>query len=163
MKLRSQYDEIIKSVSQSYMPEIDWRLFKAQIWAESAFDSEAKSPAGARGLGQIMPGTWEEWSAKLGVVNINNPSENLKVAAAYMKYLRDTWKMKRPEMDKHCLALASYNAGIGNILAAQKLVDGSVLYGDIIRKLTFVTGRHSVETINYVKKILNRYVKEVVS
>lgn len=94
MKLRSQYDEIIKSVSQSYMPEIDWRLFKAQIWAESAFDSEAKSYAGARGLGQIMPGTWEEWSVKLGVTNINNPSENLKVAAAYMKYLRDTWKTK---------------------------------------------------------------------
>ena len=75
--------------------------------------------------------------------------------AYYMAYLIGSWYVDRPEVDRHCLAMASYNAGLGNILKAQKLAGGPSLYAPIIKKLPDVTGDHSRETISYVGKILD--------
>jgi hypothetical protein len=78
-------------------------LFLRQIGAESAWNANALSPAGAIGLGQLMPGT----AADLGV-NPHDPMENLDGAARYMadQYRRfGDWR----------LAAAAYNAGPGAV------------------------------------------------
>jgi len=68
-----------------------------------------------------------------------------------------SWKSERPAMDRHKLALGSYNAGIGHLLKAQKLCGGPKLYEDIIACLPMITGRHSKETINYTRLIVDRW------
>lgn len=162
--MKTNYDEIIKSAAAEHLPFTDWRFLKAQYWQESKFDPNAISPAGARGIAQIMPGAWRDWYKKLGyeLTDIHKPEPSIFVGAAYMADLYRQWKSPRPEIDRYCLALASYNAGLGNILKAQKETGGKLLYREIIKGLPQVTGpKNSNETIVYVRKILGFYCKEV--
>lgn len=78
----------------------DWALlFQALVRVESAFNSDAVSPKGARGLAQLMPST----ARALGV-NIYDPRENLDGGARYLLAQLETFG----SLD---LALAAYNAG----------------------------------------------------
>lgn len=80
------------------------KLFTTLVHRESNFWPRAVSPAGARGLGQLMPGTARD----LGVKDTFAPEENLVGAATY---LTDMLKQfGSPE-----LALAAYNAGPGAV------------------------------------------------
>lgn len=98
--------------------------FANQIRAESNFNPNARSPAGATGIAQIMPGTAKGWG-----VDPNDPNAALNAAAKAMaKYLgnyKGDWRK----------ALSAYNAGPG---AVQK-------YGGV---------PPYAETKNYIKKIL---------
>lgn len=75
-------------------------LFTMMIHRESGFNRMAVSPAGARGLGQLMPGT----AADLGVCDVFSAEENLQGAATYLTDMLE--QFGTPE-----LALAAYNAG----------------------------------------------------
>lgn len=138
------------------MPGVDWRLLKAQCWQESRLRYDAVSPVGAMGLCQFMPGTWKGVSRRLGFgpdTSAFAPSLSIEAAGYYMASLRGQWRSPRPEWDRHSLSMASYNAGLGHLLNAQKKCGGGNLYPTIIKCLPDVTGRHSVETINYVRLI----------
>ena len=160
----TRYDPIIKSAVAKHLPGYDYRLFKAQLYQESKLDPEAISPAGAEGIGQFMPLTWDEWAPRAGFhgVDRRDPKASIFTAAMYMSYLIGEWSWPRPEIDRHCLALSSYNAGLGHILAAQRQAGNPSLYAEIIKKLPEVTGDHSKETIGYVKKILG-YCSDLVT
>jgi soluble lytic murein transglycosylase-like protein len=84
---------------------IDAALIKAVARAESCFDPQAISSAGAKGLMQLMPATADE----LGVDNIFNLDENLRAGAAYLARMLNRYS------DDLDFALAAYNAGPGNV------------------------------------------------
>ena len=80
---------------------LDPDLLLTVILRESSFLPCAVSPAGARGLMQLMPGTAEE----LGVRNPFNPEENLKAGARFLGQL-----LRRYRGDL-ALALGAYYIG----------------------------------------------------
>lgn len=86
-------------------------LLGALVWTESSFDASAVSPAGAIGLGQLMPGT----AAELGV-DPTDPEANVDGAARYLRQQLDRFGDTR-------LALAAYNAGPGRVAAAGGVPD----------------------------------------
>ncbi|MBC2670202.1 lytic transglycosylase domain-containing protein [Novosphingobium piscinae] len=75
-------------------------LLATLVWQESRWNSRARSPAGAIGLGQLMPGT----ARQLGV-NPHDPAQNLIGAATYLRQQLDRFDNNIE------LALAAYNAG----------------------------------------------------
>jgi soluble lytic murein transglycosylase-like protein len=154
----TDYDYFFIEATKIHLQSFDWRFLKAQAFQESRFDPDAISPVGAMGVMQIMPKTWEQGKAqKWAIGNPYNAEDSIYAGAYYMGYLIGQWKSKRPAIDRFALALASYNAGIGNILKAQAEKGGSNLYSDIISGLPDITGVHSKETIQYVKRIFGYY------
>ena len=150
----SQYDRLFQAYTAAYLPGIDWQLLKAQCYQESLLQPRAISPVGAKGLCQFMPATWRDMQAQLSIsAGPFNEVASIRAAAYYMRQLRNGWSSPRPSHDRHNLALASYNAGFGNLLRAQTACNGGVLYDQIIACLPDITGQHSRETITYVIRI----------
>ena len=84
---------------------IDPALLAGLVKQESGFNPNAGSPAGARGLTQLMPGT----AAGLGVSNVLDPLQSLDGGA---KYLRQQLDAFGGDVTR---ALAAYNAGPGAV------------------------------------------------
>jgi soluble lytic murein transglycosylase-like protein len=82
-EVTSRYDGIIRHWAQRY--RLDPRLLKAIIAAESEFIHRAISPAGARGLMQLMPMTAEEMGVSRNV--LLDPVYNIRAGAAYLAHL----------------------------------------------------------------------------
>lgn len=162
-KFTDRYDSLIESAVSRWWPRhADPLWWKAQLFQESRLDPSAVSPVGAAGLAQFMPGTWAEVSRELGLGQISphmvKPAIN--AGAYYMRKLAKGWSAPRPETDRWDLARASYNAGFGNILKAQKTCGNPNGYADIMFCLHMVTGHHSRETHTYVARI-HRWYKEM--
>lgn len=154
----SQYDALFEAYASAYLPGVDWQLLKAQCYQESLLQPRAISPVGARGLCQFMPATWRDMQRQLGIsAGPFNEAANIRAAAYYMRQLRNGWSSPRPERDRHNLAMASYNAGFGNLLKAQAECGNPALYDQIIICLPDITGHHSQETITYVVRIWGWY------
>jgi Rod binding domain-containing protein len=99
----NRYDEIINDASTFF--GVDKNLIKSVIIAESAGNEKALSSAKAKGLMQLMNGTAKD----MGVVDIWDPRQNIFGGTKYLA------QMLRQYNGDVKLALASYNAGPGNV------------------------------------------------
>lgn len=104
--LRAQFAPLIGQVAREY--DLDASLLHAIVTVESGYNPQARSPAGAIGLMQLMPQT----AARYAVKNIWDPLENLHGGARYLRFLLSLFKNN---LD---LALAAYNAGEGAVMQA---------------------------------------------
>lgn len=84
---------------------IDARLVVAVVAVESGWTVAARSPVGARGLGQLMPDT----AAHLGV-DADDPEANLRGTVGYLHELLERYAAY-PPAERYRRALAAYNAG----------------------------------------------------
>lgn len=124
---RRQLTPLIRQQARKF--KVDPALVMAVIHAESAYDKNAISHAGAVGLMQLMP----ETAKRFGVSNRNNAAQNIKGGVRYLRYLLEMFKFNIK------LTLAAYNAGES---AVSK-------YGNKVPPYP--------ETENYVKKVVAYY------
>lgn len=129
-KNKKKYTPIIKEAAKKH--GIDPELVHAVIYAESAYNAQAVSSAGAVGLMQLMPGTAEQY----GVTNRKDPKQNIFAGTQYLKYLLGLFN------DDLRLSIAAYNAGEN---AVKKYKNQVPPYP---------------ETQNYVKQVLRLYNKK---
>ena len=106
------YREIVEEEAQTQ--GVDPALVYAVMKAESNFDPNATSHAGARGLMQITPDTFDWLQTKLreGVPytadDLYTPRVNIRYGSKFLQILQDKYS-------EQTTALSAYNAGIGTV------------------------------------------------
>jgi soluble lytic murein transglycosylase-like protein len=123
----TRIDSLIRENGARY--GVNQFLIYCVIQQESSFSSTALSVKGAQGLMQLMPGT----AARYGVINANDPAQNIRGGT---RYLKDLLQLFHGRID---LVLAGYNAGEGSVLR----------YGQTVPPYK--------ETQDYVRLISRRY------
>lgn len=85
-----RWDELILRYAKIF--KLDSRLLKSIMAAESEFKPEALSPAGARGLMQVMPATAE--GVGISASKLHTPAWGVKAGAAYIQVLfKAAWRI----------------------------------------------------------------------
>jgi soluble lytic murein transglycosylase-like protein len=128
-KNQKKFDPTIRNIAKMY--KLPHTLVHAVITAESSYNPDAISKAGAVGLMQLMPETAKQY----GVSNRRDPKQSIYGGSRYLQYLLKLFN------NDLVLALAAYNAGEG---AVKK-------YGNKIPPYK--------ETQNYVNKVIDYYKK----
>ncbi len=152
--------DIAYPVNQEWMKEIDvdieWSYIHGLIRQESAFDINAKSPAGAMGLMQLMPSTAKMVARNEKIKHktswlTSKHQHNIALGTSYIEELLERYD------NSYILATAAYNAGPSRVDKWIKI------YGDPrnkdIDKIDWIEMIPIYETRNYVQRILeNLYV-----
>lgn len=166
----SPYDSLIRAHADTL--GWDWHLLAAVIWQESRFHIEARSPRGAAGLMQMMPGTAERY----GVSDPLDPEMNIAAGAELLgNLIRRYYKVGDNMTERYKYALAAYNAGVGRIddclRVAQLLGTDTGYWQNVVNQVlprmqdetTLATGAVKVgpfrgeETVFYVDNVIAIY------
>jgi soluble lytic murein transglycosylase len=132
-----------------------WSMTHGITRQESSFDRSAVSHAGARGLMQLMPGTAREQAGKMGLGYdygrlTSDPAYNVSLGSAYYARLLNMWG------GNHVLAVASYNAGAGNVRKWVRAYGDPRQPGtDVVRWIERIP---FTETRGYVQRVLENSV-----
>ncbi len=154
------YDDLIVRFPMAYREGIEKNAGQRDLdlaWVfslvrqESAFVEDARSPAGALGLMQVMPATGKETARAIGMRNfstsqLTHSTTNLKVGTAYLRRMLDYFD------GNMVLATAAYNAGPGNV--SRWLPPGGCTEPDIwVEQIPFTETRKYVQRILYFASI----------
>jgi hypothetical protein len=110
-----EYSPVIAEAAQR-CPAVPSRVLAAQIAVESAWQPDAVSPAGAQGIAQFMPATWEQYGIDAngdGARDVWNPIDAIHSAAA-LNCVNRSLVTEVPGKPLHNI-LAAYNAGHGAV------------------------------------------------
>ncbi|WP_414529902.1 transglycosylase SLT domain-containing protein [Nodularia chucula] len=115
---------------------------------ESMFEPKIRSVVGATGLMQIMPSTGEWIAPQINLdtknLNLEDPNENINLGTWYLDYTH------RQYNNDSMLAIASYNAGPGNVARWLRTI-GKNDPDDFVEDIPFN------ETKNYVRQVFGNY------
>jgi soluble lytic murein transglycosylase len=136
-------DKILKYAQQD---KINPLLVLSVMRKESTFNPEVDSVVGAVGLMQIVPPTaqWVAQQTQLSDYSLNNPEDNIKIGTWYLRHNHQRYD------DNSLLAVASYNAGTGN-------VSEWLTQYDINDPDRFVEQIPFAETKDYVEGVFGNY------
>lgn len=142
-----EYEEYVYKYAEEN--DIDPLLIFSIIKVESNFNRNITSISGAIGLMQLMESTAVEMADEIGeeVIikeSLYNPEKNIKIGVNYYAYLVERYN------GNIFIALAAYNAGIGN-------VDAWIQKGIINEDGSNIENIPYKETNNYVRKINRDY------
>ena len=127
--------------------DLDPAWIAAEIRAESVFDPNARSPADARGLMQVLPGTGADVARKLGLAwgggqSLYDADTNIVLGSAYLRQLMDKYGGRPYQV------IAGYNAGpapLGRWMSQRPAMDADFWIETISYK----------ETREYVARVLS--------
>lgn len=136
-------ESVIKSSQER---QLNPCLVMGLIRQESRFERKIRSSAGALGLMQVMPATgkWVADKIQIKDYNLTNPSDNISLGTWYLAHTHDEYN------NNTLLAVASYNAGPGNVASWISKYGFSDADG-FIEKIPFA------ETKGYVESVLENY------
>ena len=131
-----------------------WTLIHAISRQESQFDRQATSRTGARGLMQLMPATAREQAGKIGLdydpAKLADIGYNVALGSSFFDRMLNYYG------GNYVLAVASYNAGPGNVNKFIRANGDPRLPGvDIVRWIEAIP---YTETRGYVQKVLENAV-----
>lgn len=133
----------------------DWLYLKAQGWAESGLRPDVRSAAGAAGLMQFMPGTWQDCTDSLGIrASRYSARASIKCGAWYMAKRLRGFSSPRPRLERWRWAWGAYNWGFGNILKAQQRAGGSLRFDDL------EVPRETSDYVRRIERTRERYVQQ---
>lgn len=146
------YEEFVEKYSHEYA--VPKEIIYSVIRAESGFQSNIVSSAGAIGLMQIMPNTFEDISNRLGEEIppkelweelLYAPNTNIKYGTFYLRYLHN-------EFEDWDIVFAAYNAGPTRVrnqwlTNPEYIKDNKIIYIPI------------EETRNYIKRVNDNWEK----
>lgn len=145
------YDDLMKEIYTKYgYTEQEQRILKAQLAQESAFNPNAKSHAGAKGIAQFLDGTAKQYG-----VNVNDVASSIDGQARFM---RDLLKKSNGNWE---MALAFYNAGAGSTDAqtrfnkVKNFKETNQYYNNILANAGADFGDTSIDTTNDTNNVLN--------
>lgn len=134
-------------ISDSVNPALIYAIMRQ----ESAFNPEAASHAGARGLMQLMPGTANALARKYRLRHktswlTQDPAHNIRLGVLYLENLLDRYN------GSYVLATAAYNAGPSNV--KKWLAANGDPRKDSISWIDWIEMIPYYETRNYVQRVL---------
>jgi len=142
-----KYKDVVEQAASIY--NVDPNLIYAVIKQESKFNKNAVSKSGAKGLMQIMDSTAKDMVKNIDSIDKNSYDiydayTNIFIGTKYLSYLISHFD------GNYYLAIAAYNAGMGN-------VDGWIEEGIIKDDGSDIENIPYKETNNYVRKIMRDY------
>jgi membrane-bound lytic murein transglycosylase MltF len=148
--------DLFKKYGEKY--NLDYLLMQAQGYQESTLDHGARSPVGAIGIMQVMPGTGKD----MRVGDITKLEANVNAGVKYMRFMEDQYFKDDPmdDLNKALMTFASYNAGPNRLIrlraeTAKRGLNPNLWFGNVERITSERIGR---ETVTYVSNIYKYYI-----
>jgi len=140
--------------------DFDWLMIAALAYQESRIDQSKRSPAGAIGVMQVLPGTAAD--PNVSVRNIEEMENNIHAGVKYLRFINNQYFEKEPmdELNKTLFSFASYNAGPARVAKLRKEARQAGLDPNIwFRNVEIIAAKRiGRETVQYVSNIYKYYV-----
>ncbi len=144
----SAYDPIIQEIASR--EGLDPYLIKCIIKAESDFNPNAISPAGAMGLMQLM----QEVTRLYNMKDPFDPRENISTGVKHFKVLMKYFNDDIP------LALAAYHAGLGRVKKRMAVPPIRATIDYVNRIMMYYTGKKPAGTEKTIQRLYKRIEKD---
>lgn len=159
----SDYDTEVRRLADRH--GFDWRLVLALMYHESAFDPEAVSVSGARGLMQLKPASARQVGVRGG---LTRAEVSIRAGVRYLAWVRARFAGGLTVPARTWLTLAGYNAGVSRVRSAQRLagrqgLDPGRWFGHVEQAFRIAgerdarRARKAREVIDYVRAVRERY------
>lgn len=139
---------------------LNFLKLSAQAYQESGLDNSKRSPTGAIGIMQVMPGTASD--RHINIKNIHLLENNIHAGTKYLNFLRARY-FSNPDIepaDRVFFSWAAYNAGPARIYnirqeTAKRGFNPNKWFFNVEKIASEIIGR---ETVDYVSNINKYYV-----
>jgi membrane-bound lytic murein transglycosylase MltF len=152
----------MKGLFQKYADQYQfpWMLIAAQAYQESELNQQARSPVGAIGVMQVMPGTAA--SPPINIRNVTQLEPNIHAGVKLLKYIRDDYFKDDPmdPLNKTLMTLAAYDAGPARLKQCRQVAADMGLNPNLwFQNVEYAVAKEvGAEPVGYVSNIYKYYI-----